>query len=291
MRIPLVSIIVTTYKRPDYLDKCLNSIRAQDFTDYEILIVDDNPMSVSEGIVHKYRSIFNIGERYRYLKNARNLGYPNSLNKALSLAKGKYVAVLDDDDVWLDRNKLNLQVDFLESRSDYVLVGTGKINVNIHGDEIGRTMYPETDEELKNIMLGQNNFAHSSVLYSAIAAQSVGGYVIPEWHYYSEDEILWIKLGTKGKVANLPIYGLQYNSHNRGAKYNFWYALIPAIRQLIIIYKYKYEYPNYTRALIVKLRTIIRCLIGIILDIPPFSNVKNYFKIKYPGVWLIISKK
>lgn len=281
-----VSIIITTYKRPKLLSKCLVSILHQNYCDYEVLIIDDNPLSVSEPIVRKYEEIFAIGDRYKYLKNPKNLGYQHSLNRGLNEAKGKYIAILDDDDVWIAKDKLKLQVEFLANNPDHVLVGTGVIQVDNNGKELQRKLFPKNDDELRDIMLGENNFAHSTVLYNKATALEVGGYVMNnKWKYYSEDEILWIKLGTKGKVANLPIYGINYLSQNRGPLYNFRYAFIPSMRQLKIINDYRNEYPNFKRAMTIKILTSLRCLLSIISDITPLINIKNLLKTKFPRSW------
>jgi len=282
---PTVSIIITTFQRPQLLGDCLLSIKKQTYKDYEILIIDDNPDSISEPVVREHEKLFDIGDRYRYLKNPTNLGYPHSLNKGLNQAKGKYIAILDDDDVWIAVDKLKLQVEFLAINPDHVLVGTGLIQVDNNGKELQRKLFPKNDDELRGIMLGENNFAHSTVMYSRNIALAVGGYVINKLKYYSEDEILWIKLGAKGKVANLPIYGINYLSQNRGPLYNFCYAFIPSLRQLKIINDYKNEYPNFKRAITIKILTSLRCLLSIISDIPPFVNIKNFLKTKFPIGW------
>ena len=283
---PTVSIIITTFNRAQLLGNCLLSIKKQTHKDYEILIIDDNPGSISEPVAREYEKLFNIGIRFRYLKNPTNLGYPRSLNRGLNEAKGKYIAIIDDDDVWIDKNKLKLQVDFLENNSDHVLVGTGVAQVDNNGKELQRKLFPKNDDELRGIMLGENNFAHSTVLYNKATALEMGGYVMNnKWKYYSEDEILWIKLGTKGKVSNLPIYSVNYLTQNRGPTYNFLYAFIPSVRQLKVINDYKNEYPNFKRAMTIKILTSLRCLLSIISDIPPLINIKNLLKTKFPRSW------
>lgn len=288
--LPKVSILITTFKRPQLLGNCLKSIRSQVYSNYEIIIIDDNPLGISESVAKEHENIFNIGNRYRYLKNPINLGYQHSLNRGLDEAKGKYIAILDDDDVWIAEEKLKLQVDFLDNNPDHVLVGTGVIQVDSSGNEVRRKLPPEKDLELRGMMLEENNFAHSSVMYSREAALKVGGYVIKKWNYYSEDEILWIKLGTVGKVANLSIYGIKYLSQNRGTLYNFKYAFIPSLRQLIIIKRYRKEYQKPLRASIIKILISLRCLMAIISDFPPFKNIKNIIKTTFPGGWRKILK-
>lgn len=120
---PLVTILITTYNRPEYLDKCLASVISQDFKDYEIIVIDDCSTAETDAVIKKYEVMPNL----HHIKNKQNLGFPKCLNKGISLAKGNYIAILDDDDQWIDSTKLGQQVIFLETHPDYVLVGTGVV--------------------------------------------------------------------------------------------------------------------------------------------------------------------
>jgi glycosyltransferase involved in cell wall biosynthesis len=103
-----VSVIITTYKRPHYLKEAIDSVLGQSFKDLELIVVNDDPIGFeAEKIVLSYDD-----PRVVYVKNEKNLGGVKSLNIGLKTAKGEFVAILDDDDVWLDKDKIQKQVSF-----------------------------------------------------------------------------------------------------------------------------------------------------------------------------------
>lgn len=285
---PLVSVLITTCDRPDYLDRCLLSVLSQDFKNYEILIMDDNSDAQTEAVIKKYKPLFNIGANYRHIRNEPRLGYQKSLNRGLREARGDYIARLDDDDAWADVDKLSRQIEFLDTHPEYVLVGTGVIVVDENGTELRRSFLPEHDDEIREMMLEQNCFIHSSVVYRKSSALDIGGYHEDKYPY-SEDYDLWVKLGTVGKLANLPIYGVRYTSVNRGVAFTLKLRVIPAVRSIKLIGKYKDKYPNYWLAVSLRPIRILNCLLHIISNIPPFINLKRFLKSKCPACWRAIA--
>jgi len=93
---PSVTVIVTVYKRLNYLARALESVFTQTFDDYEIVIADDSGTAAAREIA---RSFVSRG-RTRYEANSRTLGIALSLQSALRKARGRYVAILNDDDLW-----------------------------------------------------------------------------------------------------------------------------------------------------------------------------------------------
>ena len=89
---PSVSVIVPTYNRPGFLARALASIRAQTFQDYEIIVVNDGGEDVRQ-LSELFGALY-----HRY---SANLGLPAARNAGILLAKGIYIAYLDDDDLWL----------------------------------------------------------------------------------------------------------------------------------------------------------------------------------------------
>lgn len=200
-----LSVIITTFNRPDLLREAMASVLAQNFKDFELIVVDDaSPGNETERVVLSFTD-----PRVRYVKNPTNLGSAKSLNIGLRQAQGEYVAILDDDDVWLSPEKLKRQVEFLDSHQEHVLVGTNMVIVETgSGQELGRSNYPFGDDELRKIIFRRNPFAHSSVVYRRRAALAVGGY--DESLPRGKDYDLWFKLLRRGKAAVLPDYFLKY---------------------------------------------------------------------------------
>ena len=202
-----VSIILPTYNGSRFIQRSIESILLQSFADFELLVIDDGSTdSTAEIIQEATRS----DSRIVYLKNEKNLGIQKTLNKGLRAAKNEYIARIDDDDLWVDEDKLKKQVEFLDTHPDYVLVGTGVIIQNEEGAELFSFLNPQTDEEIRKKILGKNCFTHSSVMFRKSAAIKFGGYDESQETRHIEDYDLWLKLGTIGKIANLPCYSVRF---------------------------------------------------------------------------------
>lgn len=93
---PRVSIILTVYKRTQFLTQALDSVLSQTYTDYEVLVADDSGTAASCDIVQQYEG----GGKVRYLPNPTTLGVVGSLLRAMEAARGEYISILNDDDVW-----------------------------------------------------------------------------------------------------------------------------------------------------------------------------------------------
>ncbi|MFC6267077.1 glycosyltransferase [Frigoriflavimonas asaccharolytica] len=119
-----ISICITTYNHEKYIEECLMSIFAQEFSgNYEIIIGNDNSSDETENIIQKLIANHPKGNKIKYFKNVPNLGYVKNTLFTFSNAKGKYIAILDGDDSWIDHLKLQKQFDFLEKNSTYSAVG------------------------------------------------------------------------------------------------------------------------------------------------------------------------
>jgi glycosyltransferase involved in cell wall biosynthesis len=112
---PLISIIMATYNRAAYIEEALESIKRQTFRDFEIIVVDDGSTDDTREIMKKYEDA-----RYIYLDH---VGIAGARNTAVKVARGKWIAFLDSDDLWME-DKLQKQVDFLATHPDCRIVYT-----------------------------------------------------------------------------------------------------------------------------------------------------------------------
>jgi len=124
----LVSVVIPAYNRSDYIGETIASVLAQSYSNLEILIIDDFSDDATEKVVMEEISAH--PGKIRYFKNEMRKGVSGARNTGLKHAKGKYIAFLDDDDLW-DRSKLKVQVDLLESHKD---VGALFSDVSFFGD-------------------------------------------------------------------------------------------------------------------------------------------------------------
>src|SRR5258708_24855832 len=93
---PRVSVVVTVHNRTEYLAEAVASVMSQSLKNYEVLVVDDSGTALSAGIV----ADFDEPERIKYLANPVSLGVALSIRRAVGQARGEYIAILNDDDVW-----------------------------------------------------------------------------------------------------------------------------------------------------------------------------------------------
>ncbi len=130
---PLVSVVVATYRREKDLDNALESLAKQDYSNFEIILVDDNGLSEWNTRVEKIVKEFK--KRYRninlqYIANRSNLGSAKARNVGIEAASGEYVTFLDDDDLYLPK-KITRQVSFMESQNiDYSITDLELFNEN-----------------------------------------------------------------------------------------------------------------------------------------------------------------
>ena len=105
----LVSIIMPSYNTAKYIKASIDSVLAQTYPYWELIIVDDCSTDETDEVVAAYTD-----ERIRYIKNEKNSGAAVSRNRALREAKGRWIAFLDSDDVWLPE-KLEKQISFMKN--------------------------------------------------------------------------------------------------------------------------------------------------------------------------------
>ncbi len=239
---PLVSVVTITNNRQKYITEAIESVLSQSFKDWEFIIIDDASSDNTAVVVAKYAT---QDQRIKFRREKINLGITKARNLALRLSQGKYVAVLDSDDIWSDPEKLQKQYLFLEENADYILVGGAVIVINENGQEVSRYKNPTTDAVIRAGILLRNPFLHSSIMFRREAAVSCGGY---ENYTVGEDYDLFLKMGRLGKFENLDDYLVKYRVHGLGVT---WSNRVCAAKDhLAIIAKFKNNYPNYFFALI-----------------------------------------
>ena len=104
----MISVIIVTYNREQLLIKAIDSVLGQKFSDFELIIIDDASIDNTENVVKQY-----LGDvRVKYIKIAKSKSISQVRNSAWPYVTGKYVAVLDSDDIWCDDLKLDKQFNF-----------------------------------------------------------------------------------------------------------------------------------------------------------------------------------
>jgi len=195
-RVPVVSVIMSVYNDASFLPEAIESILSQSFQDFEFIIINDGSTDASQQIIESY-------DDGRLVTHAQeHQGLTKSLNGALQIARGLYIARQDADDVSLPE-RLAKQVEFLDSHQDVVLVGTGITLIDEHGRRLRDYVYPSEHSTLCRWLYEFTNpFPHSSIMFQRDVVQKLGGY--NELFPKAQDIDLIMRLAEHHRVASIP---------------------------------------------------------------------------------------
>ena len=122
---PMISVVMITYNHEDFIEQAINSILDQrgEFS-MELIIADDLSPDKTESIVSGIMDTYTGTTHIRYYRHKKNLGFQKNFKFALEQARGKYIALCEGDDYWVDSTKLEKQLEFLETNKEHVLCAT-----------------------------------------------------------------------------------------------------------------------------------------------------------------------
>ncbi len=186
MSAPTVTVLMPLHNSERYISCAVESILQQTYENFELLVIDDCSTDRSGEILHSYRD-----ERIRVVHNARHIGLTRSLNKGLEMARGKYVARMDSDDIALPA-RIETQVRYLDEHPEVALAGTGVAICDAHGRITGRYAPRLCSESIYCTLIFHNCFYHSSVMFRLQVTKALGGY--DETFEAAEDADLWYRI-------------------------------------------------------------------------------------------------
>ncbi|MTB64716.1 glycosyltransferase [Streptococcus sp. zg-86] len=184
----MISIIMSIFNENlNWVQESVVSILSQTYQDFELILIVDNP-NIDKGILDFLSTISKKNLNVHIFINNRNLGLAKSMNKAISMAKGHYIARMDADDI-AEKNRLEEEVEFLEA-NDYDMVFCGKINMSENGDTFFQEYWRPVNIR-QSLFLGSNVINHPTVLIKKSVLQDLNGYrEFPN----SEDYDLWLRM-------------------------------------------------------------------------------------------------
>ena len=201
---PLVSILMPVYKTAPYLREAMNSMLCQTFQDFELIVLDDCSPDNAEEILDAYDD-----PRIVRYKGEKNAGLSNVLNVGIGMARGKYIARMDSDDISLPQ-RLQVQVDYLEKHPDVDLVSVG---MRLFGAKEGTWIRELNPEKVKIEALFHSPVLHASSVWRKEAFEKQGLRFRQEM-VPAEDYDLWVRAMLKGlKLVNLPVVLYEYRIH------------------------------------------------------------------------------
>lgn len=196
--VPAISAIVPTYNGEQFLRAAIESILNQTFQDFELIVVDDHSNDNTPSILAELED-----SRLNVITNERNLGIAAATNKGLALARGKYVALQDHDDISLP-HRFQAEVEFLDSHPNAALVGTAASQIDENGSVSQTLTQPTDDLELKWGLLFGCCFHHTSLMIRRSVILNEGGYRDDPSFPFAPDYDLFSRVGERYPVANLP---------------------------------------------------------------------------------------
>ena len=204
---PLVSVVVPTYNAGSYVFEAVASILAQDFTDFELLLIDDGSTDNTATVLEPFMA----DARVRILKNDQNIGLINTLHRAYAECRASLIARMDADDI-CHPERLGRQVTFLNNHPEVSIVGGairffGNVAPNVF-------QFPTNHVSIRPAMLFYCPLAHPALMFRRELVEQ--GLI----HYdddfrHAEDYHLWSRLLLRVTSANLPEVVLDYRLHAR----------------------------------------------------------------------------
>ena len=205
---PLVSILMPVYKTASYLREAMDSMLSQTFVDFELIVLNDCSPDDAEAILDTYTD-----PRIVRYKGEKNVGLSNVLNVGIGMAHGKYIARMDSDDV-SSPQRLQIQVDYLESHPDIDLVSVG---MRLFGTKEAIWTREQDAEKVKINALFHSPVLHASSMWRKDSFEKHGLRFRQEM-VPSEDYDLWTRALLNGlKLVNLPEVLYKYRMHDAQA--------------------------------------------------------------------------
>ncbi len=202
-----ISVVMSTFNRGSILSESIEAILNQTFEDFEFIIVDDASSDNTKEIIEKYKD-----KRIRYIKQRRNLGCTFNYHYAQELAKGKYIAHIDDDDISKE-NRLECQYKYMEENKDVVLSGT---YIETFGETARPSWVMYDDSETIDLLMNiYNPLCHSTIMYRKdFVKENRINYDFEKICSQDYDFYKQIIL-TGGKISIIPEILVKYKMHSK----------------------------------------------------------------------------
>jgi len=187
-----VSIIMGIYNCSATLPEAMDSILAQTFSDWELILCDDCSTDNTLALAQMYEKRF--PQKIKVLQNVQNSKLPYTLNHCLQYAAGEYIARMDGDDISLPQ-RLQKQVEFLDANPDVAVVSTAMIAFDENGERgVRRKLeYPDRYSLVSNPC-----FDHATIMMRKSVYDKLGGYTVSKRTERGQDYDLWFRFFAAG---------------------------------------------------------------------------------------------
>ena len=191
--LPKVSVLMTVFNAEDHLLGALESLRRQEFQDFEVVVLEHGSTDKSLHVLETWRD-----SRLVLKTMESNIGRTPALNDCLSRANGEFIAILDADDIAHPR-RFAAEVQYLNSNPDVGLVGTWSNFIDDADIKVGSSHPPVSHKKLIKQLAKRDPIVHSSVMFRRQIAIEIGGY--DSSYVYAQDFNLIIEFAKRSKLA------------------------------------------------------------------------------------------
>ena len=199
---PTISVIMPVYNGAQFLREAIVSVINQSFTDFEFIIINDGSTDDSARIIREYEQ---QESRIKFINQSKNSGLIEVLNLGLSLAKGKYIARMDADDISLP-NRFEIQYKFLVTHVEIGVVGSNVHFIDSSGRRtsnfVNNPRLPQTPNQINWSLCFSCCLMHPTIMARRELLIDAGGYNKLAKH--AEDYDLWVRMSATTKFYNLP---------------------------------------------------------------------------------------
>ncbi len=215
---PRVSFVVPAFNEPPAVIRAsLDSVRAQSFSDFECLVIDE---STDLDRALACRKLCERDARFLYIRPEARIGLAGSLNLGLERARGEYIARFDSDDICLP-DRLALQVAYMDSHADVGVVGGALEIIDEDGRSVAFRSYPEGHDAIARGIHLTTTLAHPTVMFRRDAGARFGKYD-PAFRF-AEDLDLWLRWMNAGvRFGNLPHVLVRYRQNSTRRNHQHW---------------------------------------------------------------------
>lgn len=207
---PKISVLMGVYNCAQYVAEAIESVLAQTFSDFELIVCDDGSSDNTAAVAEQYAA---ADSRIVFLRNDRNYGLAHTLNHCLSVARGEYLVRMDGDDI-SKPNRFRVLLDTAESHPEFDVIGTG-VDLFDENGVWGEAIFSYTPDKFDAFM--QRTLSHATVIMKRTALVDSGAYDESTDVARAEDYDLWCRMVLKGyRLTSIPdkLYQVRWDHKN-----------------------------------------------------------------------------
>lgn len=205
----MISVLMSTYNTPNkWLSKAIDSILDQTFTDFEFIIIDDCSTNDIDLLKNKYTD-----NRIVWVKNKENLGLTKSLNKILRMAKGKYIARMDSDDISLP-NRFSVQVDYMDKHPEIIVCGSYRRAFGIENKDEIWNIPNSREEQQAQLFFFNCGLTHPTAMFRRSMLDKYN-ITYNENYIKAQDYGMWVQCTRYAPMAIIPKVLLMYRKSDQ----------------------------------------------------------------------------